>query len=55
MDSFQPGLTYSPVNRLKFFSDYMTVFRPGRLKIEAKIFAWAKNMKSPKEAILLYQ
>ena len=35
--------------------DYMAVFCPGKLKIEAKIFARAKTMKSPKEAILLYQ
>ena len=58
MESFQPGLSFSPVNRAEIVLRLDGNIQPGVTQncssSEAKTFAWAETIKSQNEAILVY-
>ena len=58
MESFQPGLSFSPVNRAEIDLRLHGNTQPGVTQnyssSEAKIFARAETIKSRNEAILVY-
>ena len=58
MESFQPGLSFSPVNRAEIVLRLHGNIQPGVTQNcssrEVKIFARAETIKSRNEAILVY-
>ena len=58
MESFQPGLSFSPVNRAEIVLRLHGNIQPGLTQhcssSEVKIFARAETIKSRNEAILVY-
>ena len=58
MENFQPGMSFSPVNRAEIVLRLHGIIQPGLTQncssSEAKIFAHAGTIRSRNEAILVY-